>query len=307
MALLNYCESDVAALAKLLPAMQPSLDMPRALLRGEYMKAAAKMEDVGVPIDIEARKILGGYWNKIQDDLVAEINADYGIYEGRAFKVGRFSDYLIRNNIPWPRLSSGSLDLTDDTFRDMARAYPQIAPLRELEVALCQMRLSDLAVGTDGRNRCLLSAFRARTSRNQPSNSKFIFGPSVWLRGLIRPAAGWGLAYIDWSQQEFGIAAALSGDPNMLGAYLSGDPYLSFAKQAGAVPTDATKESHRFERDQFKSCALAVQYGMGEDSLAIRLGATGCSSQGASQAPQASLPQILGLVRCRRGSRHVAS
>ena len=33
----------------------------------------------------------------------------------------------------------------------------------------------------------LLSAFRARTGRNQPSNAKFIFGPATWLRGDDRP------------------------------------------------------------------------------------------------------------------------
>ncbi len=107
--------------------------------------------------------------------------------------------------------------------------------------------------------------------RNQPSNSKFIFGPSVWLRGLIRPRPGWGLAYVDWSQQEFGIAAALSGDPAMMEAYRSGDPYLAFAIQAGAVPRTATKKTHEAEREQFKACVLAVQYGMGEASLAARI------------------------------------
>ena len=40
----------------------------------------------------------------------------------------------------------------------------------------------------------------------------------------------------DFSQQEFAIAAALSGDEKMQAAYRSGDPYLSFARQAGAVP-----------------------------------------------------------------------
>ena len=54
-------------------------------------------------------------------------------------------------------------------------------------------------------------------------------------------------------------------------AYHSGDPYLAFAKQSGAVPADATKHSHKAERDQFKACVLAVQYGMGEDSLALRI------------------------------------
>lgn len=151
--------------------------------------------------------------------------------------------------------------------------------MRELRVSLSQMRLADLAVGRDGRNRCLLSAFRARTGRNQPSNSRFIFGPAVWLRHLIKPAAGYGLAYVDWSQQEFGIAAALSGDHQMLAAYHSGDPYLTFAIQAGEAPVGATKKTHGAIREQFKACALAVQYGMGEESLAQRIGQPTCQAR----------------------------
>ena len=92
-------------------------------------------------------------------------------------------------------MPSGELDLKDETFREMARAYPaQIGPIRELRYALSQMRLNELAVGADGRNRVLLSAYSSRTSRNQPSNSRFIFGPAVWLRSLIRPSEGMALA-----------------------------------------------------------------------------------------------------------------
>jgi DNA polymerase-1 len=57
----------------------------------------------------------------------------------------------------------------------------------------------------------------------------------------------------------------------MQAAYASGDPYLEFAKQAGAVPLDATKASHKQQRDLFKACVLAVQYGMGPQSLAERI------------------------------------
>jgi hypothetical protein len=271
-AILAYCESDVTALARLLPAMLPGLDLPRALLRGRYMAAAARMERNGVPIDTGTLERLKQHWGDIQDHLIADIDAGYGVFEGRTFKADRFAAWLVRTGIPWPRLASGRLDLSDDVFREAARSHPEVAPLRELRYALSQLRLSDLAVGRDGRNRCLLSAFRARTSRNQPSNTKFIFGPSVWLRGLIQPPPGHGVAYIDWSQQEFGIAAALSGDPLMLDAYRSGDPYLAFAKQAGAAPADATKASHKAVREQFKACVLAVQYGMGADALALRIG-----------------------------------
>jgi len=271
-ALLAYCESDVIALERLLPRMLGSLDLPRALLRGRYMKAAARIEATGVPIDTAALDTLRRHWGAIEDALIHAIDADYQVFEGRSFKTARFAEYLVRHNIPWPLLPSGALDLTDDTFKDMARAHPQLNALLELRVALSKMRLADLAVGADGRNRCLLSAFRARTGRNQPSNSRFIFGPSTWLRGLIHPPPGWGLAYLDYAQQEFGIAAALSGDPLMLEAYRSGDPYLAFAKQAGAVPPTATKQTHSAVRDQFKACVLAVQYGMGEESLAMRIG-----------------------------------
>lgn len=270
-ALLDYCASDVYSLQKLLLAMEATLDLPRALLRGRYMKAAACIEHHGIPIDVPVLEKMRAGWGQIQDALVVEIDQNYGVYEGRTFKTAKFERFLELHDVPWPRLASGRLDLTDDTFKQMSRSNPLISPLRELRYTLSQMRLTDLSVGHDGQNRCLLSAFRARTGRNQPSNSRFIFGPSVWLRSLVKPAEGCALAYLDYSQQEFGIAAALSGDLKMQDAYLSGDPYLEFAKQAGAVPPDATKKSHKAQREQFKACVLAVQYGMGEESLAARI------------------------------------
>ena len=51
-----------------------------------------------------------------------------------------------------------------------------------------------------------------------------------------------------------------------------GDPYLAFAKQAGAVPADATKATHGPQRELFKQCVLAVQYGMEAKGLALRIG-----------------------------------
>jgi DNA polymerase I len=228
-AILDYCESDVAALARLLPAMLPRLDLPHALVRGRYMAAAAAMEHAGTPIDTSRLARLQENWTAIQDRLIADIDADYGVYDRRVFKHDRLGEFLIRAGIPWQRTETGRLELSDDAFRQAAKAYPIVSPLRELRSALSEMRLSDLAVGKDGRNRAILSAFRSRTGRNQPSNSKYIFGPSIWLRGLIKPEPGYGLVYVDWSQQEFGIAAALSGDAAMQFAYQSGDPYLTFA------------------------------------------------------------------------------
>jgi DNA polymerase-1 len=271
-ALLDYCESDVLGTGKLLEAMLPQIDLSRALVRGRYMTAAAHIERVGVPIDVEMQHRLSFGWDGIKHGLVQSIDHDYGAFDGISFRTDRWESYLIDHNIPWPRLASGRLALDDDTFREMARAHPAVAPMRELRHALSDLRLNALEVGADGRNRVLLSAFGARSSRNTPSNTKFIFGPSVWLRGLIRAQPGQAIAYVDWSQQEFGIAAALSGDPAMIDAYVSGDPYLTFGKQAGRIPPGGTKHTHPTERELFKSCALGVQYGMEADSLAARIG-----------------------------------
>ena len=271
-AFLIYCGSDGTALEVLLPAMLLRIDLPRALLRGRFMKAAALIEWNGVPIDTVTLALLRQYWSDIQDDLIAAVDKDYGVFDGRTFRLERWEHWLSAHGVPWPRLESGRLDLSDDTFRQMARSHPAVSPMRELRSALSEMRLADLAVGSDGRNRTLLSAFRSRTGRCQPSNTRYIFGPSVWLRNLIKPPPGYGVAYVDWCQQEHGIAAVLSGDTAMQAAYTSGDPYLAFAKQAGAVPSHATKYSHQSERELFKQCALAVAYGMEAEGLARRIG-----------------------------------
>lgn len=271
-ALLEYCESDVQALYRLFLQMAPLIDLPRAILRGCYMKAVAEIERNGVPIDVKMLNRFHKYWDVIQKKLIRKIDSEYGIFNGLTFKRTLFENWLKKTRIPWPRLESGALDLKDDTFREMARSFPEVAPLHELRVSLSQLRLSKLAVGKDGRNRCLLSAFRARTGRNQPSNSQFIFGPAVWLRGLIKPRAGYVLIHADWSQQEVGIGSALSKDDLMIEAYTSGDCYLAFGIQAKVIPSHATKDSHRAQREQLKACVLAVQYGMEAKSLAQRLG-----------------------------------
>jgi hypothetical protein len=167
--LLDYCQSDTDALCHLLPMMAPDIDVPRALLRGRYMAAAAAIEWNGVPIDQIALDRLRNGWDGIKERLVAEIDANYGVYDGTTFKLARFEQYLAREGIPWPRLPSGQLDLEDDTFKDMARYEPRIAPLRELRASLSQLRLNDLAVGKDGRNRVILSAFRSRTGATSPA------------------------------------------------------------------------------------------------------------------------------------------
>lgn len=275
--ILDYCQTDVDCLGPLFERMITGIRAHRqgfgqALLRGRYTTAVARMEYVGVPIDTDMLVRLRAGWQDIKLDLVRAVDKDFGIYEGTSFKAGLFADWLASEGIAWPKTSTGRLQLDQDTFRDMAKTYPKLEPIKELRHALGEMRLEDLAVGPDGRNRALLSPFGARTGRNTPSNTRSIFGPSVWLRGLIRPGLGRALAYLDWRSQEVAIAAVLSGDDALADAVRSGDPYLSFAKRAGLAPPEATKQTHRIIRDLCKTCVLGTNYGMGPQSLAYRTG-----------------------------------
>lgn len=271
-ALMEYCEMDVTATRNLFQRMISAIDVSRAVLRGRFMGATARIETCGIPVDKAALDSLSQNWNEIQLQLIRKADASYGVYQGATFRTDLFEQYLAVNEIPWTRLESGRLALDDETFSDMVQAYPSLRLLRELRSTLGQMRMGTPAVGSDRRNRWMLSPFSSKTGRNQPSSRDFIFARASWNRGFIRPEPGFALAYLDWSQQEFGIAAALSDDGNMIAAYNSGDPYLGTAKQTGAVPLDATKQSHGEIRDLYKKVVLGVQYSMGEEGLARRIG-----------------------------------
>lgn len=270
--ILEYCLNDVKMTVSLFEKMKPQIKLNEALIRGVFPKAVAWMESWGIPIDTESLERLKSDWDILKIKLISKVNAPYLVYEGTTFKIERFKEYLEREKIPWEFTVSGLPRTDEDFFRDQAKAYPQLKNLQELRHILGVLKLNALQIGTDNRNRTLISQFRAKTSRNQPSSAKFIFGPSTWLRGLIKPGPGMAIAYVDYSQQEIAIAAALSHDKNLISAYNSGDPYLAFAKRAGAIPPEGTKETHSDIRDKFKQLMLAVNYGMGPETFALRAG-----------------------------------
>jgi DNA polymerase I len=276
LALLDYCESDVRALERLLPRMLPDIDLPRALLRGRAMAAAARVERHGIPVDVETWRRLVRHWDAVKLGLIAEVDKDYGVFEGTHLRKRLFAQWAERVGIPWPRDSRGAPIINDELLEDMEAAYGDlVAPLRQLISKLSKLKLSKLSVGSDGRNRRILSAFASRTGRFQPSNSRFIFGTAKALRSLMKPGPGMAIAYVDCRQQEFGIAAKLSGDENMLAAYATEDAYMAFAIQAGAAPPGAKKgDSKEIDkiRGQFKVAAgLGIMYWMGAKSLAFNL------------------------------------
>jgi DNA polymerase-1 len=103
--------AEVLALARLLTAMQNHIDWPRALLRGQYACAVAAIERNGVPIDTETFFRLRANWSRIRQQLISVIDAEFRVYDGFTFRSSKFSDYLERNRLEWPRHQNGELDL----------------------------------------------------------------------------------------------------------------------------------------------------------------------------------------------------
>ena len=163
----------------------------QALLRGRYSAAVARMEHTGIPIDVARLRGLAGHWEGIKLELIGELDGGrFGYDDGGHFRRALFAGYLHRHDIAWPRLASGQLDLGRDAVRERAGACPELTPFKQLRLDLGQLRLSDLPVGPDHRNRCLLSPFATKTGRNAPSSSRFLFGLPGWLRNLILPPEG---------------------------------------------------------------------------------------------------------------------
>jgi hypothetical protein len=275
--ILSYCRNDVMALVRLIKHIVPTIrSLPHAFMRAQFMWATAQQEHRGVPLDLPLLGRIRSRWGDIRLDLVSQIDRPFGCYEivdrEPHWRKERFKACVRRRRLPWPTYADGSLDETAETFRDMARAYPEIEPLRELRSSLSKLRLNSLLVGSDGRNRCLLSPYGSKTGRNQPGTTSYVFGPAKWLRHLIAPPVGRALVYRDYQQQEMKIAAVVAADHELLAACESGDVYLGIAKQLGLAPPDATPETHTALRNMFKTVVLGITYGLGARMLAARTG-----------------------------------
>lgn len=276
-ALIEYCESDVDALQAVFPRLVSQMESwqfdSSYELRGRYVKAVSRMEHNGAaPINIGLMNEVLDQIDVVKTKMIAEEISDENqldLFGKTGLRKGPFAQYLNRRGYWAWDMEKGQPKTDDDTLARMSRIYgAEISELRAVQSILQGTKLPNLGVGTDGINRVLLSPFRSKTGRNQPSGNKCVWGLPPWLRQFIEPPPGYAFSYVDWTAQEFGIQAALSGDENMKIAYRTGDPYLGFAKLANRVPAAATKKSHPRERKLFKVAALAMAYGQGARGMA---------------------------------------
>ncbi|MCH7226867.1 DNA polymerase [Haloferula sp. A504] len=249
------------------------MNLQQAILRGASMAAFGAIGDRGLPVDVERYKQVRHLGNIGLRQLWQEHLDAYRLMDKGSFCYERFAQLVSDSGMLWPRTDTGRFRTDKDTLKDAAKAHGEPwASVYELVRSIAEGAVDGLKLGRDGRLYAAPKPFMTISGRSAPSTSEFLFLGPKWLRSLLQPPENKSLLQFDWSNQEYAIAAALSQDPAMMAAYSAGDPYLAFAKVAGAVPEVATKDSHPTERAAYKVVSLAVLMGMGVGSIGRQTG-----------------------------------
>lgn len=275
--IIRYCFSDCdgcGALYKRINDRVPAATMAHWV---EYLKAVARMELRGLPFDIGTYDLIRTGKPRIHAALVQDVNRTWPVFQGESFDKRAFLTWCRRMGIDWPvtvsqQTSKGYYSFRADVFKDMAIRHPFIEHVRQLLKTLSAAGQRTLVVDPRyHRHYFSTSAFRSVTGRNQPKG--FIFSGPKWLRFLILPESpDHVLVYVDYTAQEVGLAAALSGDDVLREIYQTSDCHMSFAIRAGAAPQGATKKTHPDVRKRYKTVCLGVQYGQTAYGISGRLG-----------------------------------
>jgi hypothetical protein len=293
--ILTYCDEDVNATDWLGRQMLPELDIEQALWRGKYTKAVAYFERNGIPVDKPRFEAIAHEAGNLKLSIARQIEDThkYGVYAfgGKettkpypVFKMKKFVDLLASKGIrvggrgaEWQSTPSGEPLLEDDYFGDMCNTHSELQPLRQCRKSLNNLSRFETVLGEDGFNRSTLWMFGTVTSRNNPRARDFLLGRPHWVRNLIAPREGKALVTSDITGAEDWLAAGFSGDPELMRIYSSGaDSYMEFAAVTGAVPTgtqrDKSDKGLEIIRAQHKTAKLAIQYGVGGETLSEYLG-----------------------------------
>lgn len=285
-----YGPTDVKPLPELLKkvwqahkAAESPIKLSEMLMRGEYVKALTilSFHNKGFPVDQTLLHRVFDNKAKVICHLQQQVNDKYGELYTRKKKVStmtfntkRFKNLVIENNYDWTLTDKGKMPLLDKAyFKKKVQQFPEFRLLYDVRKTLRALSNNNLVEQcVDGYIKPAIFPFAQKAGRNNHLPTKgFMLNLAPWMRSLIKPEPEKLIIGADWGQQEIAIAAVLSGDKNYLGVYNNkeGDVYLTLAKMAGAVPEDATKDSHPMMRHTFKSIQLGLGYGKGIKSLAV--------------------------------------
>jgi hypothetical protein len=268
----GYCLEDGRAGMRLYDAMAPSIDFPRALIRGRFMWDLGRMNWYGLPIDVETYRRFQRQRLRVIAKMQRELNEALGaeIYYNGVFKRNEVFRFMLRNKIPIPiHPKTRKPTIERKYLKSMVEAFPPLKTYYRNTKIIDALSDLSLEIGDDNRNRFWANPFATKTGRNAPSGNKNLFGLPFTMRCLFKPETDTAIAQVDYGSQEIGIAAFLSKDPQLIHDYLSGDVYEAFAANALGILKPTAQQ-----RQIYKACTLGRIYGQGAPALARNLGIT---------------------------------
>lgn len=308
--ILLYNLDDVTQLPKMWKAIRDAyreerfnVRLKEVLWRGETAAHQALIECRGYPVSKTIRNFA---WSvpKILKDCAEDINEQFpdmkifewnksrGAYTMKQKPLKEFIDGNTEKAKRWLRTDTGEYSLRLDEWSKhygYRSPYPRdVLPAQIIRYLRLKQSLNGFlpkgknaknretffdSMGSDYRVRPFLGSYGSQSGRYQAKATSYIPLKASWLRYFIQPKKGRVICGIDYKSQEFLIAALLSGDEEMVKAYISGDVYLAFGKKSRILPSDADK-SHPL-RPICKQIVLAIQYLMGPQSLSIALSEVG--------------------------------
>ena len=258
-------------------------------------------------------ELLRANWTAIQDALIASIDKDFGVY-----RRPRIQDEFTSSNCSSGWAFHGPVWRAESCASTTTRGARWRGPIQlSRRCVSCatpcpNLRLNDLTVGDDGRNRTPLWAFGSKTGRNQPSNSKFIFGPSVWLRGIDQAATGScrGLhRLVLTGSRNRRRAIWRRGDDDRLSAPAIPTSLSGFAP-ASYRPAPPRRHIPKCATCSRRACS-ASSTAWAPKTLAFRIGQPEIVARDSGARPQGSLPQVLemadGAVDCTMHGRPLST
>ena len=130
-------------------------------------------------------------------------------------------------------------------------------------------RAGEIAIGPDGREKSSKAYSRSALCPGRNAHAKSLFNAHAGMRSFMLFPPNKVVAYLDWKAQEVAVAAANSGDLQLMHDY-SGDIYHALAVMCGLtddLDIAHWKKTQKPMRDRMKPLQLGINYGMGVRSL----------------------------------------
>lgn len=295
---------DALGVAALVPGMFEALDARG--LRSLYddvemplVRVLARMEDVGIAVDVEALRELNRRFvaesETLRGEIVALAGRDFNVNSTPQLREVLFDELGLT---PQKKTKTGfSTDAaTLEKLRDEHPIIEKLLRYREVEKLRSTYGEGLLSeVRADGRIHATFNQTVARTGRlssDAPNlhNIPVRSADGRLFRDVFVPSPGWKFIVADYNQIELRCIAHLSGDPGLLDAFNSKTDIhnQTAARVFGVEPDEVTTEM----RAKSKMVSYGLAYGMEAFGLGQRLGIPTSEAQGILNAYFAAFPNV---------------